>query len=60
MHYGCVVVYEDGPNGEGRNFRDEYAPEGVRNRGIDANEGEGGIVRRVFVELDMKALQCGY
>ncbi len=53
-------MYEDGPNGEGRNFRDEYAPEGVRNRGIDANEGEGGIVRRVFVELDMKALQCGY
>ncbi len=57
MYYGCVIMYEDCSDGESRDLCDEDASKGVGNRGIDADEGEGGIVGGVLVKLDVEALQ---
>lgn len=47
-----VVLYEDVFDGQGWDLGDEDAPEGVCERGVDADEGEGGVVGLVSVELD--------
>lgn len=51
---GGVVLYEDVFDGEGWDLGDEDAAEGVCERGVDADEGEGGVVGLVAVELDGK------
>lgn len=43
-------------DGKRWNFSDHDSAEGVGDAGVDADEGEAGIERVVFVELDFKAL----
>lgn len=50
---GGVVVYVDGLDGDGGDFGDEDAAEGVCNGSIDTDEGETRIELFVFVELDL-------
>lgn len=63
LDYGRVLVNEDVFNGEGGDLGEENAAEGVGYGGVDADEGEGGVVGCVGVELDaktlMKSVRCG-
>ena len=43
-------------DGEGGDFREKDAAKGVRDGGIDADKGEGGVIWSVFVELDLEFL----
>ena len=43
-------------DGEGWNFSDHDSAEGVGDAGVDTDEGEAGIKRVVFVELDFEVL----
>ena len=52
---GRVVRDEDILNGEGGDLGEEDASEGVGERGVDADEREGGEKRVVLVELDIEA-----
>jgi len=56
VHYGGVVVNEDVLDCEGGDLCDQDSAEGVGDRGIYANEGEGGIEGFILVELDLKGL----
>ena len=56
LNDGSVVVHEDGFNCDSWNFSDENATESVGNRGVDADEGEGGIELAIVVELDLQVL----
>lgn len=49
-------MHEDELDGKGRDFGNEDATECIRERGVDADEGEGGIERFVFVEFDTENL----
>ena len=51
-----VVVDEDVFDGEGGDFGEQDAAEGVCDRGVDAGEGEGGVVGGVGVEVDVEVL----
>lgn len=53
---GGVVVHEDVFDGEGGNFGEENAAEGIGDGGVDAYEGEGGVVGVEFVKLHSKIL----
>lgn len=50
-----VVPDEDVFDGEGGHVGDHDAAEGVGDGGVDADEGEGGFVGVVLVELDREA-----
>lgn len=54
LNDGGVVLYEDVFDGERWDLGDEDAAEGVCERGVDADEGEGSVVGLVAVELDGK------
>jgi hypothetical protein len=47
-----VFEHEHVFDGEGRDFGQEDAAEGVRDAGVDADEREAGVVLLVLVELD--------
>lgn len=49
-------MYEDELDSKGRNFGNEDATECIGDGGVDADEGEGGIERFVFVEFDSEIL----
>lgn len=49
-------MHEDELDGKGRDFGNEDATECIREGGVDADEGEGGIERFVLVEFDTKIL----
>jgi hypothetical protein len=53
---GGVVVDEDVFDGKGGDFGEQDAAEGVCDRGVEAGEGEGGVVRGVGVEGDVEVL----
>lgn len=50
---GGVVPDVDGLDGDGGDFGDEDAAEGVGDGGVDADEGEAAVELFVFVELDL-------
>lgn len=52
LNHGGVVLDVDVLDGERRDLGDEDSSEGVGQRGVDADEGEGRIVELVAVELD--------
>jgi len=56
LDYRGVVVDEDVFDGEGGDFGEEDAAEGVCDRGVYAGEGEGGVVGGVGVEVDVEVL----
>lgn len=56
LNYGGVIVHEDELDGKGRYFGNEDATECIGEGGINTDEGEGGIERFVFVELDSEVL----
>lgn len=60
MNDGCVVEDVDKFNGESGHFGDQDTAKSVCDGGIEADEGEGGIVRLVFVKIDSEVLfgQC--
>ena len=43
-------------DGKGWDFGDHDSAEGVGDAGVDTDEGEAGIERVIFVELDFKVL----
>lgn len=43
-------------DGKGWDFSDHDSAEGVGDAGVDTDEGEAGIERVIFVELDFKVL----
>ena len=51
-----VVLDEDVLDGERRDLGEEDAAEGVGERGVDANEGEGGVQRIILVEGDVETV----
>lgn len=53
---GRIVLDIDVLDGEGGYLGDEDAAEGVCDGGIDADEGEGGFVLGVVVELDAEVV----
>ena len=53
---GGVVLNVDTLDGEGGDFVDHDAPEGVGNGGVHADEGESGFAVVIFVELDPEIL----
>ena len=53
---GGVLVDEDVFNSEGGDLGEQDAAEGIGDGGVDADEGERGIVRRVCVEADGESL----
>ena len=57
LDYGGVVVDEDVFDCEGGNFGDEDSAEGVGYGGVEGEEGEGGFVGEVLVELDCEVLR---
>ena len=56
---GGVIVYKDGLDSKGRNFGNKDATECIGDGGVDADEGEGGIERFVFVVFDSEILGAG-
>jgi hypothetical protein len=52
LNHGGVILDEDVLDGEGGDLGDQDAPEGVGQRGVDADERKGGIVLLVLVEFD--------
>lgn len=56
---GGVVVDEDVFDGEGGDFGQKNAAEGVGEGGVDTDKGEGGVVGGVLVELDLEVLVEG-
>lgn len=50
------MVDEDVFDGEGGDFGEEDAAEGVGDGGVDADEGEGEVERFLGVELDLEVL----
>lgn len=46
-----VVRYVDVLDGQGGDLRDEDAPKGVGDAGVNTDEGEGGIELLIFVKL---------
>lgn len=59
MDYGCVVIYEDILDGEGRNLGDQYTAEGICYAGVETYEGKGGFFWFGVVDLDTEILLCG-
>jgi hypothetical protein len=53
---GGVVVDEDVFDGEGGDLGEQDAAEGICDGGVEAGEGEGGVVRGVGVEGDVEVL----
>jgi hypothetical protein len=53
---GCILVDENVFYGERRDFREENAAKGVGDGGVDASEGEFGVIGRVLVEGDVEVL----
>lgn len=59
LDYGRVLVEKYVLNGESRDLREEDAAEGVCNGGVEADEGEGGVVGGGYFwvgELDVEIL----
>lgn len=56
---GGVVVDVDEFNGEGGDFGEEDAAEGVGEGSVDADKGEGGVEGCVLVELNVEVLLGG-
>lgn len=50
-------MHEDKLDGEGRNFGDEDASEGIGEGGVYADQREGCIERVIFVKLDSEILR---
>lgn len=53
---GGVVLDVDVLDGEGRDLGEQDATEGVGQRGVDADEGEGGVEGVVLVKVDAEAV----
>jgi hypothetical protein len=51
-----VVLDKDVLNGERRDLGEEDAAEGVGERGVDADEGEGGMQRVILVKGDVETV----
>jgi hypothetical protein len=54
---GSILVDEDIFDGECGYFREENAAKGVGDRGVDASEGEFGVMGRVLVEGNVEILK---
>jgi hypothetical protein len=53
---GCILVDEDIFDGERGDFGEENTAESVGYRGVEAGEGEFGVIGGVLVELDVEGL----
>jgi hypothetical protein len=56
LNDGCIVEDVDEFNGESGHFGDQDTAKSVCDGGIEADEGEGGIVCLVLVEVDPEVL----
>lgn len=56
MDDGSVVVNEDIFDGKSRDLGHEDAAEGIRDRGVQADQRERGFVRVIAVVLDFEVL----
>ena len=56
---GGVIVDEDELDCEGGDLGEENTAEGVGKGGVDADEGEGGVMGVIFVDGDVEVLVGG-